>query len=176
MDHMFSRRFHWISGPTASPRRWRQAPGRGAHTGPHRIEPHRAGLEYPPEIVCAFDDPRMLAYEPSPAGAIEAREAVASYYAARGVRVETERILLTASTSEAYAWLFKLLCDAGDQVLVPRLRIRYSSSGEPGIHRGAPVPAGLHGGWSSIWTRSPPPFPNARARWCWSSNNPTALT
>ena len=82
--------------------------------------PTRAGLEYPPEIVRAFDDPRMLVYEPSPAGAAETREAVASYYAARGQRVEVGRILLTASTSEAYAWLFKLLCDAGDHVLVPR--------------------------------------------------------
>jgi hypothetical protein len=70
--------------------------------------------------VRAFDDPRMLVYEPSPAGAAEARQAVASYYATRGQRVETGRILLTASTSEAYAWLFKLLSDAGDHVLVPR--------------------------------------------------------
>jgi hypothetical protein len=70
--------------------------------------------------VRAFDDPRMLVYEPSPAGAAEARQAVASYYAARGERVETGRILLTASTSEAYAWLFKLLSDAGDHILVPR--------------------------------------------------------
>jgi aspartate/methionine/tyrosine aminotransferase len=62
----------------------------------------------------------MLVYDPSPAGPAEALEAVASYYAARGQRVATERILLTASTSEAYAWLFKLLCDAGDHVLVPR--------------------------------------------------------
>ena len=50
----------------------------------------------------------------------EAREAVSAYYAARGLDVAPERILLTASTSEAYAYLFKLLADPGDQVLVPR--------------------------------------------------------
>lgn len=82
--------------------------------------PTRAGLRYPPEIVRAFDDARMLAYEPSPAGMAETRAAVARYYAERGGPVETGRILLTASTSEGYAYLFKLLCDAGDEVLVPR--------------------------------------------------------
>jgi aspartate/methionine/tyrosine aminotransferase len=82
--------------------------------------PTRAGLAYPDEIVRAFDDPRVLGYEPAPAGAIGAREAVADYYAARGHVVLPERILLTASTSEAYSYLFKLLCDPGDEVLVPR--------------------------------------------------------
>jgi len=62
----------------------------------------------------------VLRYEPSPAGMAEAREAVAGYYGRRGHRVETGRILLTASTSEAYAYLFKLLADPGDHVLVPR--------------------------------------------------------
>jgi hypothetical protein len=82
--------------------------------------PTRAGFEYPEEILQAFDDPRMLAYEPSPAGSIAAREAVSRYYAARGAQVEPARILLTASTSEAYAYLFKLLANPGDSVLVPR--------------------------------------------------------
>ena len=51
-----------------------------------------------------------------------AREAVSSWYAARGQSVPVERILLTASTSEAYAYLFKLLSDPGDEILVPRPR------------------------------------------------------
>ena len=59
-------------------------------------------------------------YEPSPLGLPEAREAVARDYARRGIAVPPERIVLTASTSEAYSLLFKLLCDAGDEVLVPR--------------------------------------------------------
>ena len=82
--------------------------------------PTQAGFQYPPEIVNAFADARVLRYDPSPAGLWEAREAVARYYAARGRKVDAERILLTASTSEAYAYLFKLLTNPGDQVLVPR--------------------------------------------------------
>jgi len=83
--------------------------------------PTRAGFVYPAEeILQALADPRSLRYEPSPSGLQEAREAVACYYAERGQTVEPERILLTASTSEAYSYLFKLLCDPGDEVLVPR--------------------------------------------------------
>ena len=118
---MFSSRLHWDFRTN----RLTQALEARRRDGARILDltesnPTRAGLEYPPEIVRAFDDPRMLVYEPSPAGAAEARQAVASYYATRGQRVETGRILLTASTSEAYAWLFKLLSDAGDHVLVPR--------------------------------------------------------
>lgn len=58
-------------------------------------------------------------YDPDPRGARGARGAVARYYAERGLDVDPERIVLSASTSEAYAWIFKLLCDPGDVVLVP---------------------------------------------------------
>ena len=80
--------------------------------------PTAAGFSYPEDrIVAAMADPRSLRYEPAPAGHPTAREAVAAYY---GSRVEPDRILLTASTSEAYGFLFKLLADPGDEVLVPR--------------------------------------------------------
>ena len=82
--------------------------------------PTRTGFRYPDEIVAAFEDPRVLAYEPAPAGTDEARRAVSAYYALRGQPVDPGRILLTASTSEAYAYLFKLLCNPEDRVLVPR--------------------------------------------------------
>lgn len=59
-------------------------------------------------------------YRPDPAGLRTAREAVASYYAERGARIDPGEVLLTASTSEAYAHLFRLFCDPGDAVLVPR--------------------------------------------------------
>jgi len=79
--------------------------------------PTRAGFEYPrEEILKALADPRALRYDPEPRGLLSAREAVASYYG----DVPASRILLTASTSEAYAYLFKLLCDPGDEVLSPR--------------------------------------------------------
>jgi len=64
--------------------------------------------------------PRALSYRPQPLGLMQAREAVAADYARRAVVVPPERIVLTASTSEAYSILFKVLCDAGDEVLVPR--------------------------------------------------------
>jgi len=82
--------------------------------------PTRAGLAHSPEILRAFEDPRMLVYEPEPAGSTEAREAVAAYYAARGFHVWPGQIVLTTSTSESYAYLFKLLADPGSQVLTPR--------------------------------------------------------
>jgi aspartate/methionine/tyrosine aminotransferase len=117
----FSSRFHW----DLRPNRLTQALAARRASGARVLDltesnPTRAGFAYPAEIVRAFDDSRMLVYEPSAAGAVEARQAVSAYYAARGHRVEAERILLTASTSEAYSYLFKLLCDPGDEVLVPR--------------------------------------------------------
>jgi len=57
--------------------------------------------------------------DPDPRGLASARTAIADYYTARGVRVSPDRLFLSASTSEGYSWLFKLLCDAGDEVLVP---------------------------------------------------------
>ncbi len=83
--------------------------------------PTQAALDYPAEaIVRALADPRALLYDPQPAGMWSAREAVAAYYGERGVAVSPERILLTSSTSEAYSYLFKLLCEPGDEILVPR--------------------------------------------------------
>jgi alanine-synthesizing transaminase len=82
--------------------------------------PTRAGLPRDEAaLLAALNGPRTLSYEPDPKGLRAAREAVARYYADKGARVDPERIVLTASTSEAYSWLFKLLCDPGDQVLVP---------------------------------------------------------
>jgi alanine-synthesizing transaminase len=83
--------------------------------------PTRAGFHYPAEeILAALADPRALGYEPSPRGLLSAREAISNYYAQRGRNISPNQILLTASTSEAYAYLFKLLCDPGDEILTPR--------------------------------------------------------
>lgn len=82
--------------------------------------PTAVQFEYPHEAIRdAFAAVQDFSYEPEPAGAQKAREAVAAYYQRRGATVEPERIFLTASTSEAYALLFKLFCDPGDEVLVP---------------------------------------------------------
>ena len=82
--------------------------------------PTRAGFQYPPDLLAPLADVRGLTYLPRPFGLIEARRAVAQEYARRGIPVAAERIVLTASTSEAYSLLFKLLADPGDDVLVPR--------------------------------------------------------
>ncbi len=83
--------------------------------------PTHAGLDYPGgELLAALADSRGLKYDPDPRGLLVAREAVSGYYAQRGVDVPASRILLTASTSEAYSYLFKLLADPGDEILVPR--------------------------------------------------------
>lgn len=82
--------------------------------------PTRAGLSYPADLLASLADPAALRYEPDALGLPSAREAVATDYARRGLRVPADRIALAASTSEAYALLFKVLCDPGDEVLIPR--------------------------------------------------------
>jgi aspartate/methionine/tyrosine aminotransferase len=83
--------------------------------------PTRAGIKYPDRAILeSLTDAVSLQYEPSPEGLLSARQAIATYYAERCVSVDPSQILLTASTSEAYSYLFKLLTDPGDEVLVPR--------------------------------------------------------
>ena len=80
--------------------------------------PTRAGFTYP-DLHAVFADVDLAAYDPDPRGLADAREAIAADYARRGIAVAANRILLTASSSESYAYLFKILCDPGDRVLVP---------------------------------------------------------
>jgi alanine-synthesizing transaminase len=83
--------------------------------------PTQAGLSYPAqEIAAALARPGVAIYDPSPRGLDEARAAVAEDSGRRGRPVSPERLVLTASTSEAYALLFKLLADPGGTVLVPQ--------------------------------------------------------
>ncbi|MDZ7343086.1 MAG: pyridoxal phosphate-dependent aminotransferase [candidate division KSB1 bacterium] len=83
--------------------------------------PTAAGIDYPgDEILQALAQPSVLRYEPNAQGLPAARQAVAEYYRQRGAAVEPARIHLTVSTSEAYAYLFKLLTDPGQNVLVPQ--------------------------------------------------------
>lgn len=76
--------------------------------------------EYPHAAIArAYGAIEDFTYKPEPAGSLEARRAIASYYEERGVTIGPQRLLVTASTSEAYGLLFKLLCDPGDEVLAP---------------------------------------------------------
>jgi aspartate/methionine/tyrosine aminotransferase len=82
--------------------------------------PTAAGISYDDErIRRALSPSGPLRYEPEPFGLGSARGAIAGLWAERGMAVSSENVIVTASTSEAYAFAFKLLCDPGDQVLVP---------------------------------------------------------
>ena len=82
--------------------------------------PTRAGFDYPEDLLQPLAGAGGLAYDPQPLGLWSARAAVAADFRRRGIAISADRVALTSSTSEAYALLFKLLCDAGDRVLVPR--------------------------------------------------------
>lgn len=82
--------------------------------------PTRAGFTYPPGLLAPLGQPGALRYDPNPFGLSAARQAVSDDFQRRGVTVPPDRIVLTASTSEAYSLVFKLLCDPADAVLVPR--------------------------------------------------------
>jgi len=80
--------------------------------------PTRCGFVYPQDLLEALTDPRALDYDPQPRGSLRAREAVCAYYADLGALVRPEQVILTTSTSEAYSFLFRLLCDPGSEILV----------------------------------------------------------
>ena len=80
--------------------------------------PTRCGFTYPPSLLQALADPRALDYDPQPKGSLAARQAVSDYYAGHGVALHPSQLLLTTSTSEAYSFLFRLLCDPGDEILI----------------------------------------------------------
>jgi alanine-synthesizing transaminase len=81
--------------------------------------PTRCGFEYDVDAVLGpLGDVRGLEYDPDPRGMLGAREAVAGYYAGHGAEIPAGDLVLTTSTSESYSFLFRLLCDPGDEVLV----------------------------------------------------------
>ncbi|HKO52231.1 MAG TPA: pyridoxal phosphate-dependent aminotransferase [Polyangiaceae bacterium] len=71
-------------------------------------------------LLAALSDARSLVYEPDSFGLLAARRAVQELQREAGFEIPSDRIVLTSSTSEAYGFLFKLLCDAGDEVLIPQ--------------------------------------------------------
>ena len=83
--------------------------------------PTQAGIEYDgPAILDSLRNPKSLDYDPQPKGLLSARKAVAAYYRERGEAVDPERLVLTTSTSEGYSYIFRLLANPGDEVLVPK--------------------------------------------------------
>jgi len=83
--------------------------------------PTNIGVRYETErLLNSLSQPKALEYEPEAKGLPAAREAISAYYAQKGITVSPERLVLTVSTSEAYSYCFRLLCDPGDEVLVPQ--------------------------------------------------------
>ena len=70
-------------------------------------------------ILAALQNPAALRYKPEPQGLVSARQSVRGYYAERGVAANVDDIFLATSTSEAYSYVFRLLCNPGDEILIP---------------------------------------------------------
>jgi aspartate/methionine/tyrosine aminotransferase len=83
--------------------------------------PTECGIGYPEEeILSAISNPSVFHYEPDPRGLLSARELVCEFYKKKNIVVDPSNIFLTASTSEAYSIIFKLLCNVGENILVPK--------------------------------------------------------
>jgi len=121
---MFASRTNW----TLTHNRFTQALDQARAQGTTILDltlsnPTRAALQYDSSaILSALASPQSLDYDQQAKGLLSAREAVASYYRVEhGVdSVDPERIILTTSTSEGYSYVFRLLCNAGDELLVPK--------------------------------------------------------
>ncbi len=138
--------------------------------------PTQAGFSYPPDLLHPLASPDALQYQPEPFGLQAAREAVAGDYLRRGISVDPERIVLTASTSEAYAWLFKSCCrPTGDAVLIPAPSYPLFDhlTALEGV-RALPYRLEYHGRWSiDIETMDDEWTAEVRAVLAVSPNNPT---
>ena len=119
---MFARRTNW----NLTSNRFSGAQEKARATGRQILDlsasnPTAVGLAYDDDaILAALQNKNSLRYEPIAQGLLSARQAVAAHYRERdGLEVNPARIVLTTSTSEAYSFIFRLLCDPGDEVLVP---------------------------------------------------------
>lgn len=117
---MFSRRTEWdlSENPLSLALKELKAAG-SSFIDLTESNPTQAGFHYPPQWLNAFVNADNFIYDPLSAGMLKAREAVCAYCALRGVLATPERVVLTASTSEAYSFLFRLLMNSGDGVLIP---------------------------------------------------------
>ena len=121
-SRMFSHRTDW----KLSPNRFTQAQQELRAAGREVLDltisnPTRADLHYDPEtILQALVNPEAMDYDPQPKGLRSAREAVAGYYGKQHNDIDPESIVLTTSTSEGYSYVFRLLCNVEDEILVPK--------------------------------------------------------
>jgi alanine-synthesizing transaminase len=121
---MFSNRTNWKLAPNPFTQALDEVRATGAKILDLTLSnPTRAGLHYDEKaILDALASPAALDYDPQSKGLLHAREAVASYYRdEHGVRgCNPDHVVLTTSTSEGYSYVFRLLCNAGDEILVPK--------------------------------------------------------
>lgn len=121
---MFSNRTAWKLAPNRFTEAQRELAQSGANILDLTISnPTRAGLHYDAEeILNALVHPQALHYDPQPKGMLSARHAVSDYYREQHDEfdVKPDSLILTTSTSEGYSYVFRLLCNAGDEILVPK--------------------------------------------------------
>ena len=120
MSYRFSARTGWDVRESGFAKAIREARAAGRRLIDLTVSnPTVCGLEYDVEgILEPLRDVRAMTYDPDPRGMRSAREAVAGYYVNHGAVVDPDSVVMTTSTSEGYGYLFRLLCDAGDEVLV----------------------------------------------------------
>jgi alanine-synthesizing transaminase len=167
---MFSSRLNWNATPNRLSELLARKRAETRILDLTESNPTHAGLQYPEHLLDFFRDRRMLVYDPASAGMLAAREQVAGLYG-----VSTERVVLTTSTSEAYSWLFKLLCDPGDEILAPQPSyplFEFLAALES--VRIVPYPLVYHGAWSPDLTALEAAItPRTRAVVVVNPNNPT---
>ena len=119
---MFSHRTDWKLTPNRFTQAQRELQAEGREVLDLTISnPTRAELHYDAEtILQSLVNPQAMDYDPQPKGLLSAREAVAGYYREQRDEIDPELVVLTASTSEGYSYVFRLLCNAGDEILVPK--------------------------------------------------------
>jgi alanine-synthesizing transaminase len=118
--HRFSERLSWLQAANAFSRLLEERRRGGGLLDLTSSNPTEVLAGYPhARIAAALGGVTDLAYRPEALGSARARASIAGWYRQRGIQVDPEQVALTASSSEAYSLLFKLLCDPGDEVLVP---------------------------------------------------------
>jgi alanine-synthesizing transaminase len=121
---MFSRRTNWSLASNAFTRALNEVRSSGQPLFDLTVSnPTEAGVQLDPDIVLgALANPDAMRYEPQPLGVLEARKAVFQYYRESHdiSDLDPQCLLLTTSTSEAYSYVFRLLCNPGDEILVPK--------------------------------------------------------
>jgi aspartate/methionine/tyrosine aminotransferase len=121
---MFSNRTNWKLTRNRLTEALEEVVGRGARLLDLTVSnPTRAGLRYDEaQILQSLASPQAMDYNPQPRGLLRARTAVAEYYRAQhGIEnLDPERLILTTSTSEGYSFVLRLLCNPGDELLVPK--------------------------------------------------------